>query len=269
MKNIYKIGFVGYGNMAVAILNGINASGSIASNTICVYDIDKSKKDLAESFGYSFADSADEIFDTCEYIFLCIKPQFFDDMAETVSNKAGSYKLISIMAGKNIAQVKSHFTNSKVLRTMPNTPCLIGKGVVAICKNDFNEEEFQFTKGIFDTCGMTFETIESDINKVIVASGSAPAYSFLFADYLTEKCTEIGLDEELAKKLTLNTIIGACELALSSPDSLQTLCDKVCSKGGTTIEAVKTMQSSEMKNILFQALQDCFDRANELTGDKK
>ncbi|MFI3166745.1 MAG: pyrroline-5-carboxylate reductase [Bacillota bacterium] len=269
MKNIFKIGFIGYGNMSCAILNGINKSQSIASETICVYDIDDSKKELAESFGYHFATSTNEVFDSCEYIFLCIKPQFFDSMAETVSNKEGSYKLISIMAGKNIAQIKSHFSNSKVLRTMPNTPCLIGKGVVAICRNDFNNEEFEFAKSIFDTCAETYETMESEINKIIVASGSAPAYTFLFADYLTQKCTEIGLESKLAKELTLNTIIGACELAKTSEESLATLCERVCSKGGTTIEAVKTMENSNMKEIIFEALQNCFDRANELTGDKQ
>lgn len=269
MKKNYKIGFVGYGNMAGAILNGIDSEKSIDPCTICVYDIDKSKKNIAESCGYGFADSASEIFDSCEYIFLCIKPQYFDEMANTVQNKDGEYKLVSIMAGKNIAQIKAHFPSSKVLRTMPNTPCLIGKGVVAICKNDFSDEEFAFAKSVFDTCSMTFESKEEDINKIIVASGSAPAYSFLFAEYLTEKCTEIGLDADLAKKLTLKTIIGACELALESDNSLETLCDNVCSKGGTTIEAVKTIKASEMKSILFEALQNCFDRANELTGDKK
>lgn len=268
MKNIYKIGFVGYGNMASAILNGIDSEKSIDPSTICVYDIDSSKEVIAQKSGYAFAKSADEIFKNCEYIFLCIKPQYFDEMAETVINKDGEFKLVSIMAGKNIAQIKSHFPHSKVLRTMPNTPCLIGKGVVAICKNDFSDEEFEFAKMVFDTCSMTFEAKEEDINKIIVASGSAPAYSFLFAEYLTEKCTEIGLEAELAKKLTLKTIIGACELALESENSLSTLCDNVCSKGGTTIEAVKTIKESNMKNILFKALQDCFDRANELTGDK-
>ncbi len=268
MKNIYKLGFIGYGNMAGAILNGINQSKSIPNDTICIYDIDYSKESIVKSCGYNFACSADEIFQKCEYIFLCIKPQFFDEMAETITNKLGAFKIISIMAGKNISQIKFHFKNAKVLRTMPNTPCLVGKGVVAICRNDFDQNEFDFAKSIFDTCSMTFETIEDDINKIIVASGSAPAYTFLYADYLTAKCIEIGLEPSLAKELTLNTIIGACELAKASEDSLQTLCDKVCSKGGTTIEAVKTIKGSDMQNILFKALQDCFDRANELTGDK-
>ncbi|MFI3163301.1 MAG: pyrroline-5-carboxylate reductase [Bacillota bacterium] len=268
MKNIFKIGFVGYGNMAGAILNGIDSEKSIDPSTICIFDVDKSKEDIAKKSGYAFAKSASEIFEKCEYVFLCIKPQYFDDMAETVENKDGEFKLVSIMAGKNIAQIKSHFPNSKVLRTMPNTPCLVGKGVVAICRNDFSNEEFAFAKSVFDTCSLTFEAKEEDINKIIVASGSAPAYTFLFADYLTEKCTEIGLEAALAKKLTLKTIIGACELALESENSLSTLCDNVCSKGGTTIEAVKTMKESEMKNILFEALQNCLNRANELTGDK-
>ena len=265
MKKNYKIGFIGFGNMANAIIQGILHSKIVSVDDLCVYDIDMSKKTQAKEMNISFVESENILYNQSEIIFICVKPQYFQDMAKNISVQNAGKIIVSIMAGKTIEEIQKYFPTSNILRAMPNTPCLVRKGVTAVTK--INHVYYALICEIFASIGEVVEIEENQINQIIVASGSAPSYTFIFAKHLIDKCQQIGLSAEMSKKLTLKTIMGACQLAIESDLDLENLCDMVCSKGGTTIEAVKSFNNSHFKDIIFESLEKCHLRAKELSGE--
>jgi len=240
-----KLSFIGHGNMAKAMIAGILKSGLVSESDIFVSDCDEDNQKAVD-----FAD----------YVFLTIKSQVY---SHVISNIIRTENKVFITVAPGI---KTDFMNGKVIRTMPNTPALIGEGVTAICRGSgISDSEFDFAKKLFESFSSVYEFEESQMDYVVALSGSSPAYAYMFIEAMADYSKKCGMDYETAIQMAAKTLIGAAKMVLASEESTKALCDKVCSKGGTTIKAVEKLNELGFKNAIEQAMNACTKRAKELS----
>ncbi len=260
----YTLGILGAGVMGQAILSRIVASNIISENKIAVFDIDSQK---VNSLPYNIANiaSAQELIDESEFILFAVKPQHYAAICEKVTFTEKN-TILSIMAGVKISTLKSKInTNCGIVRIMPNTPCKIGKGVSAICFDNIEPSNKNFVLKIFSACGKVVEVEEHTFDAVTSVSGSGPAYVFMFANAMIKGGMEGGLSYQDSKELALHTIIGTASLALQSDQSLEFLLDSVCSKGGTTIEAIKVFRQNKLEETIIEGMNACREKSKSMS----
>ena len=261
MEYKYKLGFLGAGNMAKAIARGIVKSSILLPNDIIMSDPNV-KEDVA---GIKVINDNSVIFNDCEYVLLAIKPQVFNEIAASFKD-AKVKNIITIMAGVKMAKIKAVLPNANVIRIMPNLPASVGAGMAGIAKdNDASEEANKFVEAIFKSVGDAVFVNESDLDAVTAISGSGPAYVYYFIQSMIKAGIKNGLTEEAAKKLTLQTFVGAVEMVKNSNDSLDIMIDRVCSKGGTTIQAIDTFRNYDLESKIIEGIDKCKMRSEELS----
>ncbi len=264
-----KIGFIGMGNMGYAILKGILKTYDPGTICFSCKTEEKRIKITSETGVQGMLSNADVV-NEADLIILAIKPQMFDEVFPEIKQAAsGSGKIfVSLAPGKLIADIAEKLGGGiRVVRAMPNTPALIGYGVsgVAYDKSLFNEEEQKMIEGLFSAIG-TYELVDEDqISAVICASGSTPAYIYMFIDELAKAASSKGIPYEKALNMVSNTMIGAARMVLQSEDTPEILKQKVCSKGGTTIEGVKVFENMGLSEMTAAATDACYKRAEELS----
>lgn len=260
MQYKYKIGFIGCGNMAKAIINGLIDSGFCSPK-----DIITSTPHIEEGYrGIDYTNDNLNVMTNCEYLFLAVKPQIFRSISNEFSqNKAKC--VISIMAGVSVGDISNICRCNEIIRVMPNTPCSIGFGVSAITQTGVSSENFKFVNNIFKTISNTVIVEEKYFDAVTSVSGSGPAYVYYFIKAMTEGGVKGGLSYEQSKELAINTMIGASKLAQTSSDNLETLIQKVCSKGGTTIQAIDTFERHNISDKIIEGIDNCRKRSEELS----
>ena len=265
MVKKFKLGVIGAGFMANAIIKGVISSGVLRPEDIFVSDINDNSLTNLSKQGVNVTLNNNDILLNCEYVLFAIKPQTFNAVFD---NKVfdENYKLISIMAGVNIAKIKSIFPNSKVARCMPNTPCSVGAGAVGIDATDFTEKtDIDFIKNLFSSIAEVIFIAEDKLNAVTAISGSSPAYFYLFLKSVIEAGMKNGLSFKEARDLATSTMIGAGKMVKKNKSkSLDELIDAVCSKGGTTIEAINVFKQEGIEDITLKAVDACVKRASEL-----
>ncbi len=265
MEKKFKLGVIGAGFMSTAIVKGIIASKKIIPNDIIVSDIsEQSLQKISELGVYTTLDNL-EVCNSSEFVLLAVKPQSFSTVSEGIKD-CKCKKFISIMAGTTINKIKSNINGALVARCMPNTPCSVGYGAVGIdCSDYSNEEDRDFIKGVFESFSKVVFVSEDKLDVVTGISGSAPAYFYLFAKGIIDAGVKNGLSEEDAKTLAVNTMIGSGKMIFLNQDkSLDELINAVCSKGGTTIEAIKVFKENGLEQITENAINACIKRSNEL-----
>lgn len=267
MKN-NKIGFIGTGNMANAIINGIVSKQLFPCSDIGVYDVDNEKcAVLREKLSVTAAESIADIIENYAVVFLSVKPQVYPVVLEDIK-KCGDCDniFVSIAAGISTDYVKSALGfEGKVIRVMPNTPLLLGCGATAMSyKAPVSDFEFEFVKKIFESSGIVSVLDESKMNEVIAVNGSSPAYIYLFAKAMIDGAQEQGIDPDTAKSLVAQTLIGSARMLTESGDDPQTLIDKVSSPGGTTLKALEALYEMNFEAAVKEAMARCTKRAYEL-----
>lgn len=260
MQKSYQLGVIGYGNMAHAILKGAANANLLSADQVLLYDPDESKTRISE---YAAAAQIMELPEKCRFLLLSVKPQVYPEVLTKV--QFDDNVLISIMAGISKTRLCRE-TGCKVARIMPNTPAMIGEGMAAIDADGLTEDETTFVKALFQSVGRVLPMSDAEMDLVTAVSGSGPAYVYLFADAMIQAGIRLGLSEATAKELALQTIVGAGKLAQSSPEELSVLIDRVCSKGGTTIEAVKIFRERGLYELTDSAMEACYRRAKELSS---
>ena len=265
MKKKFKLGVIGAGFMASSIIKGVINAEKILPEQIIVSDVSEISLNKIHEYGVNVTLDNKVVCNNSEYVIFAVKPQNFSCVADVVKD-TDCEKYISIMAGVKKERIKELLGEVKVARCMPNTPCSIGYGAVAMDLNDFSLlEEKTFLKSIFSSIANVVEVNENLINAVTGVSGSSPAYYYLFAKSIIDAGIKSGLDYETAKNLAVSTMIGAGQMILNNPDkSIDELISAVCSKGGTTIEAVKVYQENDIFKISEKAIDACIKRAYEL-----
>lgn len=269
MKKQYKLGVIGAGFMAQAILKGAIYSDSIKPKKIIVSDASEQALEKLEYLGVNRTRSNADVADNCEYLLIAVKPQNFEAVAESIRGVPVE-KVITIMAGVRKDSVRSALlgTAVKVARAMPNLPCSIGSGMVALDAEEFagNIDDCAFIDSLFSNCGTVLNVSEEKLNAVTGISGSGPAYVYLFIDGLIKAGVAHGLTEDEAKTLAVTTVYGGAEMVAHAEDkSIDELVSAVCSKGGTTIQAVDSFRRDDLEGVIARAVDACVKRAEELS----
>lgn len=260
MNYKYKLGFIGCGNMAKAIINGLLDSDLLQAEEMLI-----STPSIAAPYrSITFTNDNKEVLSSCEYIVMAVKPQIFKAIsAEMASNK--SKCVISIMAGVNTQTISKACNNCQVIRIMPNTPCSIGEGVSAITSYNADAESENFVESIFKTISKVVAVEEKYFDAVTSISGSGPAYVYYFIKAMIDGGVKGGLSFEQSKELTIATMIGASKMVANSNEELDVLIQKVCSKGGTTIQAIDTFKEKSVNESIIEGIERCRNRSEELS----
>ncbi len=264
-----KIGFIGAGNMATAIVGGLLSSDFCRSD-IYVYDILAERLKLFGDKGLTVSDSALELAKNTDIIVLAVKPQQYSQVLSEIAPVASTEKTyVSIAAGITIDFVRSKLgVEAPVVRVMPNTPLLLGMGATAISPSDnVGDKERELVKGMFESSGVVEVLPERLMNSVISVNGSSPAYVYLFAKAVCDSAEAQGIDRKIAMKLFAAVLKGSAEMLISSGDDPDTLIDKVSSKGGTTIAALEQLYAHDFEKAIDDAMRACTRRAEELAAE--
>ncbi len=267
-----KIAFIGVGNMAHAIINGIlKNSSDFTSDDIILYD--KFQSQLDDYPHIKAASSASDAVKEADFVVFAVKPQNFEELLGELKSSSISYEnktFITIAAGISCGYIQSYLPNAAVVRAMPNTPMLIGAGVCSVCKNEFvSEENFKKAFALFSALGVAFELTEDKMNAIISLTSSSPAYIFLFIKSLMDGATIQGIefdDEKEMRRIACETVIGSAKLLMNSEKSPEQLIKDVTSPGGTTAEAMKVFYGAEFEKTVYDAMSACTKRAEELSG---
>ncbi len=260
-----RFSFIGAGNMAYAIICGMGSEG------VTVYDKNPAQYEKFQG-KVSVAQSIPEAVKSADYIVLSVKPQNFKEVLTEIRESAEDLNgktFISIAAGVKISSIcKTLGQDVAVIRTMPNTPLLIGKGVTAVsCNRLVTKEAFDKVKGVFEKTGMAFELPESEMNSVISATSSAPAYIYFFIDSIYKEAVKQGLENPQMLKAICEMVKGSADMVLSSGKTPEELIKMVTSPNGTTEKAMQVLYGDGVDRSISKAMEACTKRAEELSGE--
>lgn len=271
MQHKRTLAFIGAGNMSRSIIAGLIQAGYPAGRIIAANPSRSKLDELADQFGIRITQNNAEAAREADVIVLAVKPQLMAAMLEALVAELGSLAgklLISIAAGIKVERLQEMAGgHSRIIRTMPNTPSLLGLGMTGLyAPTGINQADRDFAEQMMQAVGKTLWVAqESGINGVIAAAGSAPAYFFLFMQGIAEEAEAMGFSPEQARLLVQQTALGAAAMVEQNPElSLQALREQVTSKGGTTAEAVKTFQEQGLKPLTSRAMQAAVTRAAEM-----
>ncbi|WP_213990674.1 pyrroline-5-carboxylate reductase [Sodalis sp. dw_96] len=265
-----KIVFIGAGNMAQAIISGLVAQGYPAGLITVCAPTPQRRDALAERFSVHACADNSTAAQAADVVVLAVKPQLMADVCRQLYEDVNfSGKLVlSIAAGVNLSRFRALLGESiNLVRIMPNTPALVGKGMSGLyAPEQVSQADRDFTAGLMEAVGKTcWLGKESDINGVIAAAGSAPAYFFLLMEAMQQEAVKQGFDQETAAMLVRQAASGAAELAEKSPHiPLGTLRQNVTSKGGTTYAALQVFDERQLVQTVAEAMRAAVKRAEEM-----
>lgn len=270
MDKKYKLGFIGGGFMASSIIKGlINSENKMLSaNQIIVSDLSVERLIPLAKTGVKTVNDNLFLVQNSEFVFFAVKPQNCGEIFLQLKN-SGAKKIISIMAGVKKYKFYESIENCMVARCMPNTPCTIKMGTVGLDLSDYADypKDVEFIKNIFSNIADVVILSEEKMDAVTGISGSGPAYVYLFIDALVKAGIKEGLSEEEARRLAIGTVKGgAAMLEYNSDKKPEELIKNVCSKGGTTIEAMNVFERENFAQIIEQAVSACVKRSKELSA---
>ena len=264
----YKLAVIGVGNMARAVIDGIQKN-PVDISEIHMFDMNTEQYKLLKSgeCPYFFCNSINEAVSTADCVLLSVKPQNYSEVLEEISNIAGheSKLYITIAAGISVSSVSGSLGGADVVRVLPNLPMTVGKGVSVICQNpDVSDQKFSFVTSLFSSSGSILVIDEKDMNATIGVTSSSPAYVFKFIDSVCKGAEAQGLDYEKVLNSVCDVFIGAATLLKQSRETPDVLISRVCSKGGTTERAMNKLNDANIDKIIADAMVACTQRADEL-----
>lgn len=272
----FDLGFIGAGNMAEALCKGVLSAKLIPAKRIIVSDVSEQRRRVfTRDLGVEAVDDNPSVATRAQTIILAVKPQQMDSVLRQIGpSLAGDKLVISIAAGVKTSRIEAaapaphnDTAGPRVVRVMPNTPMLVGKGMAAICAGaNATKDDLETASEIFRCAAQVVTVDEAAMDAVTAVSGSGPAYCFYLAEAMTEAGVAEGLDRPLAEKLAAATLRGAGELLFASGESAAELRRKVTSPGGTTEAAIRTMDKSGVRKALIDAVRNAARRSRELSG---
>jgi pyrroline-5-carboxylate reductase len=268
-SNSKVIAFIGGGNMASAIIGGLVRDGMSPADFEVVEPFAEARDKLQSQFGIAAREVASDALARAGLVLWAVKPQTFRDAAQAAAPHVQSALHLSVAAGIRSDSIATWLGTQRVVRSMPNTPALVGKGMTALyARAGVNDPDKRWVEQVIATTGdFLWVGAEADLDSVTALSGSGPAYVFFFLEAMTQAGIEMGLSREQAHKLAVGTFVGASELARASDDPPEVLRQRVTSKGGTTHAAITSMERDGMKALFVNALHAARKRAQEL-GDE-
>jgi pyrroline-5-carboxylate reductase len=268
MKLKIPVGFIGGGNMAEAMIQGLLTSKSIIPSDCWVCDIIEDRLNhLKKTYGVKAVHDTPQVIRSSRAVVLAIKPQNIEKALSTLAPIWSKEKvLVSIAAGVPISYMESFFEKTpKIIRVMPNTPALVLSGISALAKNAVaDEKDLELVESLFKAIGETVRVEESQLDAVTGLSGSGPAYIFYILEGLIEGGVKMGLARSVAQKLAIQTVFGAGQMARQMDWPISQLKEMVTSPGGTTIHGLHVLERAGMHGILMDAVEAATHRSREL-----
>ena len=267
---MYRLGFIGVGNMGEAILRGVLKGKVLQGSEIAVFDLNTAKcETLQAEFGVHAADSLDALIRTCSMLLLAVKPNVCADVIEKNREAFDGKALLSIVTGWSGRKLAERLPSStRILRVMPNTPAMVGEGMCVLEANDtLSAEERSFAAALFGAVGKTMTVKEAMISAVIGVSGSGPAYVYMFIEALADGGVRAGLPRDKAYELAAQTVLGSAKMVLETGKHPGALKDAVCSPAGTTIDAVAVLDKSGFRSAVIEAVDACVRKALEMDSN--
>ncbi len=268
-----KLGFIGLGNMASAVIGGILKEGIASQQDIIgSAKTEKTAKEKAAEFGIEACTDNRRVTEQADVLVLAVKPQFFPEVIAEIRDLVKEETLvISVAAGKTIKYIEEQFGASegkrtiKLVRCMPNTPALVLAGCTGYCVNErVSEGEKEFAHKLFSSFGKAIEVPERLMDTVGSVSGSSPAFVFMFIEALADGAVAEGMPRKQAVEFAAQAVLGSAKLVLESGMHPEELKDMVCSPGGTTIQGVRTLEKGGMRGAVMDAVIACAERSRGL-----
>lgn len=267
MKIEGTVGFLGTGNMAEALIRGLIHAGVVAPAQIAGSDPRLERcHEMAEKYKIAVGTDNVDVARRSEILILSVKPQVMSKVLDEVAPHVHPRALvISIAAGIPIAAIESKLPKARVVRTMPNTPALVGAGATAVAAGGHaTPEDLQAAKRIFDSIGLTVILDEAQMDAVTGLSGSGPAYIFLIIEALSDAGVKMGLSRYNAQALAAQTVLGSAKLLIETNEHPGRLKDMVTSPGGTAIAGLHTLEQGGLRTTLINAVEAATKRSREL-----
>lgn len=263
------LAFIGGGNMASAIVGGLVKRGRPADSIVVLDPNEAQRERLARDFGVRTLAAADPALAAVSVVVWAVKPQLFGEAARPCAPHVGRALHLSVMAGIRSEAIARAAGTERVVRSMPNTPALIGQGIAGLfARGAVTAADRAEVEAVLAPTGRTLWVArEEDLDAVTALSGSGPAYVFYFVEAMVDAARRMGLPPEQGRELALATFAGATALAQASDEPVETLRERVTSKGGTTYAALSAMEAAGLKAAFADAIVAAQRRAKEL-GDE-
>lgn len=263
-----KLGVIGAGNMAKAMVQGMIAQGIYSPGEILLSRRDEDAlNSLKQELGVEITTENIQVAKQAEILLLAVKPQMMEAVIEEIKETVNSHQLIiTIAAGKSMTWYEECFGKEiKLIRAMPNTPAMVGEGCSAYCVGKLvTKEEEAKAKVIFDSYGTSFLLAESMMDNFGALAGSGPAFVFMFLEAMADGAVLNGMPRQMAYEIAAQTLLGSAKLAKETGKHPGELKDMVCSPGGTTICGIRTLEEKGMRAALINALNSCVEKSQKL-----
>ncbi|AWW33380.1 pyrroline-5-carboxylate reductase [Mannheimia varigena] len=267
--NSKKLAFIGTGNMAFAIIQGLLKSGYPASQIIACNKSNLARREELQAVGITTHFANRETVEQSEVVVLAVKPQMMAEVCAEFADIDFSAKwVISVAAGISVQRLEELLPTAKnIIRTMPNTPSLIGEGMTGLfAKKSVNSTACEFAQTLMSAVGKCYWVErEEQINHIIAITGSSPAYFFRFMEAMQQSAMQMGFSEQDARLLVQSAALGAAKLVEANPTiPLSTLRENVTSKGGTTAKALEVFEQANLADTVDKAMWAAIYRAEEM-----
>ena len=264
-----KLGFIGCGNMAGAIIRGIISSGAAKPEEIIGADLSETARGrIHEECGICVTERNEEVVQSAQTVFLTVKPQYLEEVIFGIRETARPEQLfVSIAAGRAVSWIEERFGDYPVrlVRLMPNTPALVGEGMTAACPNArVTEAEMQEVCGLCAAFGEVEQVPETLFDVVTAVSGSSPAYVFMFIEAMADAAVQGGMPRAMAYKFASQAVLGSARMVLETGKHPGELKDMVTSPAGTTIEAVRVLEAKGFRSAVFECVKACAEKSASL-----
>ncbi len=263
-----RTGFIGCGNMATAMVRGILKAKKAMPGEIMV-----SRRHMAplralhKELGIQITTENREVAMFADVLFLAVKPQFYEEtIAEIRDFIRKDQIIVTIAPGKTLDWLGEKFEKPvKLIRTMPNTPAMVGEGMMGMCAGELvTEEEFAMVQELCESFGKAEKVTEQLMDVVTSVSGSAPAYVFMFIEAMADAAVADGMPRASAYKFAAQAVLGSAKMVLETGKHPGELKDMVCSPGGTTIEAVRVLEEKGLRSAVIEAMKACTKKSREM-----
>jgi pyrroline-5-carboxylate reductase len=263
-----KIGFIGAGKMAQAMLEGILKSKMIPKeNIIASAKTEGTLEKIESNYQIRTTQNNQDVARFADILILAVKPDQHSNVIQEIKNDVHSDSIIiTIAAGITLDDIEREFgINVKAVRTMPNTPSFVGEGMTAICSNErLNEEEVLEVELLFHTFGKTERLDERLMDAVPAISGSSPAYVYMMIEAMADGGVKQGIPRDKAYRLAAQAVLGAAKMVLETDRHPGELKDNVCTPGGATIEAVAELEKRQFRGSVLAAMESCTRKVKSL-----
>lgn len=263
-----KLGFIGCGNMAFAMMGGIISKGICHPGEITASDVyEFSLKKAEENLKIRVSTDNKEVTEQADILFLSVKPQYYEAVIKEIKDTVKEKQIIvTIAPGKTLGWLSDTFKKPvKIVRCMPNTPALVGEGITGVCHNALvTKEELELVCKVLRGFGKVEVLSESLMDVVVSVSGSSPAYVFMFIEAMADAAVADGMPRAQAYQFAAQAVYGSAKMVLETGKHPGELKDMVCSPGGTTIEAVRVLEKNGFRSSIIEAMKACTNKAKGL-----